>query len=125
MPTYSGSVVSSPVNDYCTVAEIKAMMQDNTWGATYDAILAILATRASRALDRFVGRANGAFYVTVDSTKYFDGSGGREQWIDELAATPTSVAVAETGALTTYTTWAATDYILWPYSSTPYLRLDV
>lgn len=117
------------VNDYCTAAEIKAAMPDVTWGSTYDTILGLFATRGSRAIDRYTNRKPGAFYVSADVTRYFDGSGGTELWIGELAAAPTTVQVAETGVLTTLTTWASTDYLLHPYNALddgePYRRLDI
>lgn len=124
------------VNDYCTAAEIKAVMPDGNWGSSYDTLLATLATRASRAIDRFTGRKPGAFKVDADVTQYFDGSDGPELWIGELAAAPTSVSVAEGGVVDSaagtggnYTAWAATDYLLWPYNALdegqPYVRLDV
>lgn len=100
-------------------------MPDTSWGSTYDAILTVLAKRASRAIDRFTGRDAGAFYVAVDTIRYYDGSGERDQWIDELAAAPTSVAVAEAGDLTDYTAWASSDYMVWPYHGGPYARLDI
>lgn len=124
------------VNTYVTNTEIKAVMPDGNWSTTYDTLLGTLATRASRAIDRFTGRKPGAFNVDADVTLYFEGSGTLEQWIGELAAAPTSVAVAEGGVIDSsagtggnYTTWAASDFICWPYNALddgqPYLRLDV
>lgn len=116
-------------NDYCTVADIQAAMPDGNWGASYDVELSRLATMASRLIDRVTRRAPGAYYVTADSTRVYDGSGTAELWVDELAAAPALVQVAETGDLSQFTTWAATDYLLWPYNAladgVPYLRLDV
>jgi len=116
-------------NDYCTNTEIKAAMPDGNWGSSYDTLLTALATRASRALDGLLKRMPGAFYVSADATYYFTGSGDAELWIGELAAAPTSVAVAESGDITSYTAWAATDYHLWPYNALsegmPYQRLDI
>lgn len=124
------------INDYCTAAEVKAAMPDGNWSTTYDVILASIATRASRAIDRFVMRAPGAFYVSADVTQYFNGNGTTKLRIGELAAAPTSVAVAETGIVDSsagtggsYTTYAATDYLLWPYNALnenePYQRIDI
>jgi hypothetical protein len=117
------------INDYCTNTEIKAVMPDQTWSITYDTLFTTLATRASRAIDRFSGRKPGAYKVDTDVTLYFDGSGTDVLEIDELAAAPTSVAVAETGDLTSLTTWAATDYLLEPYNALdryePYTRMAV
>lgn len=116
-------------NSYCTVADIKSAMPDGNWGATYDAELARLAEVASRVVDRVTRREPGAYSVTADSTRVFDGSGAALLWVDELAAAPALVEVAETGDTTAYTAWSATDYVAWPYNApslgVPYLRLDV
>jgi hypothetical protein len=126
--TFSLTQVTGSPADYATYTQIAAAMPDVTLGATYQAILTTLATRASRMIDSFLVREPGAFYVTADTTRYFDGTGDDLVGIDEIAAAPTSVSVAETGD-TTYTAWAATDYICWPYNALlmgyPYVRLDV
>ena len=120
-----------PINDYCTAAEIKAAMPDGNWGTSYDTLLSILAARASRTIDRYTARKPGAYKVDADVTRYYDGSGEAEQLIGELAAAPTSVAVAEGGDIKTptYTLWASTDYMLWPYNALdrgePYTRLVI
>jgi hypothetical protein len=115
--------------NYCTLAELKGAMPDTAWGASYDTLMNALITRASRLIDRAAGRANDAFYASTATARTFDGSGCREQWVDEMAAAPTLVEVSETGSLTTYETWASTDYMLWPYNAAaegrPYMRLDV
>ena len=106
-------------------------MPDGNWSTTYDTLLAVLAKRASRAIDRYLKRKPGAFYVNTDVTLYFTGSGSRTLWIGELAAAPTSVSVAETGDIVTpdYTLWAETDYMCWPFNALdagmPYVRLDI
>lgn len=112
-------------NAYCTAAEVKAVMPDSftTTDTDYDTLLGTLASRASRAIDRFCKRDSGAFYADTDETRYFDGSGMDELLIDELAAAPTSLSVAEDGI--NYTDWTTEDYILWPYNRTPYTRILV
>ncbi len=116
--------------DYCTAAEVMELMPDTEWTGKYAPLLASLATRASRLIDRLVGREPGAFAVgaSAASARVFDGSGGRELWVDEMAAVPALVEVDETGDLS-YVAWAASDYVAWPYNATllsrPYLRLDV
>lgn len=122
--------------DYCTAAQVKAHMQEafGTSGS-YDAELAALVTRASREIDRLTLRAPNA-YAATSATRYFDGSGCGQLWIDEIASAPTSVSVAEAGQADdasgsggSYTVWAASDYRLWPYDATqwglPYTRLDI
>ncbi len=122
--------------DYCTVAEVQAVLPDVSWGTSYDVLLAELITRASRAIDRFTGREPGAYAAGTDSTRWFDGSGTDEQWIDELAAAPTAVLVAGGGQVDgaggtggSYTEWSVSDYRPWPHNALernePYLRLDV
>ena len=123
-------------NDYAVLTEVKAALPDTNWGTAYDAILTALITRASRALDRFTSYWPGAFFASVDETRYYDGDGTSRQWIDHLAAVPTTLAVAETGIVDTdvgaggsYTTWLAADYMLWPRNALrdgqPYQRIDV
>lgn len=116
------------MTDYCEVGDILEHMPDTTFAPEYENTFRLLITRASRLIDRATARPDGAFYASADSVRYFDGSGQREQWIGELAAAPTTVQVDEGGA-GTYTTWAGTDYILWPYNAAadgkPYTRLDV
>lgn len=102
---------------YCTAAEIKAALPDGNWGTSYDTLLATLAEQASRLIDKYLRRKPGAFSVVSDVTRYFDGNGEQRLFIGELAAAPTTVQVAETGDLNTLTTWASTDYILYPLNA--------
>jgi len=122
--------------DYVTLSEVKAAMPDTQWTIAYDTILAAAITRASRDIDLFTQRGDNEFAASADATRYFDGSGNTDLWIGELAAVPTSVAVAEGGDVDssagtggTYTTWAASDFLAWPYNAAlrgrPFLRLDV
>jgi hypothetical protein len=122
-------------NDYCTHADIEAANPDVTWGTTYDALGALLATRASRLIDRHAKVEPGFFSVSEDTTRWFAGTGGSSLWIGRLAAAPTTVSVALTGVVDgpagtggTYTAYAATDYQLWPANALlvgePYQRID-
>ena len=114
--------------DYCTASDVKAALPDGNWGETYNSVLASCVTRASRAIDAYLKRAPGAFAVTTDSTRYFDGTGGAVLWPGEFISV-TSLSVAETGDFTAYTLWPATDYVLWPYNAAaegmPYERIDI
>jgi hypothetical protein len=121
--------------DYATVAEIKADMPDSGFSSTdttYDTVLGEMVTAASRLIDREVGGWPNYFYPTTDSeTRYYDGSGDIEQWIDPMVSL-TSVSVSESGgrASTSYTDWTLdTDYYVWPYNyddiGQPIQRLDV
>jgi hypothetical protein len=123
--------------DYATVTQVKAHAPEMVGtSTTYDAILTSLVTRASRAIDTFTLRAPDAYKVASTSTRYFDGSGCAQLWVDEMAAAPTAVSVAESGVIDdsggtggTYTAWSASDYLLWPYNAPdwrqPYLRIDI
>ena len=100
-------------NSYCTIAEIKEVLPDATWGTTYDVILTKLALRASRAVDRFTKRSPGSF-CPEEVTKYFSSDGSIEVFVDELAAAPSSVSIAEDGDITDLTVLSADDYYLYP-----------
>lgn len=119
------------VNNYTTKADIKRALTDaiDQADTQYDALLDELSAAASRAIDRFLGKKPGYFQVDADVTLWFDGSGKRELWIEPLAAAPTSVKVAETGDPAVLTTYAASNFILWPYNALdlgiPYTRLDI
>jgi hypothetical protein len=111
-------------NNYTNVDELKGLFPANRLPVDYDAVLDDMIETASREIDAFLGREPGTFYVTADSTRYFDGCGGLDLWVDELAALPTTIAVAESGVTDdatgtggTYTTWAVTDYYMWPQNA--------
>lgn len=142
-------------NDYCTISNVKGYLPqffglppytDTTW----DAELTTLVDVQSRQFDRLVMKKPGYFAVSTPTTRYYDGpstafprvdggytderiSGGylanASLWIDEIAAVPTQVAVAQTGNLTQYTNLTSTDFICWPYNAPddgkPYNRLDL
>lgn len=121
-----------PVLDYCTLIELKQAVPDGTgnssqWGSAYDALLTALITRASRALDLYCNRKNGAFNVGADTQRYYDGHKAITRQIgtvnypflkiDELAQAPTSVEVSQTGLAADFVAWQTSDYILWPYNA--------
>lgn len=121
---------------YVTNTEIKAAMPNPSWDTTYDTLLTTLATRASRMVDRHTGRHPGAYAVSATEVRYYDGNNESCLRVDEMAAAPSAVAVAETGLIDdstdangTYTTWASSDYYLMPYNSgdtvTPFYELHV
>lgn len=116
--------------DYCTTTDLQSDIPDSPLATSTDAglitALGNMITAASRLIDMEVGRWPNYFYPTSDdATRYFDGSGEREQEIDE-AVSITSVSVAESGgvAASDYTAYTLnTDYILWPYNSIPTRKL--
>lgn len=113
------------VNDYINLVNIRQAMPDEAWGGTYDALFATLATAASRDIDSIAGWWPGAFSVTDDTTRHYDGSGNRRQWIDPLCAEPTAVSFSQTGnpVDVTYTalgidqTNSEPDYFMQPYNA--------
>lgn len=121
---------------YCSIADVQQHLPDGTWGTSYEKLLDALCVRASRDIDLYTERKAGAYCADTDVTLYFAGKGRSELWIDELAALPTTLAVAESGLVDnaantggTYTTWAARDFFLWPDNALedgkPFLRIDV
>ena len=107
--------------DYVTVAEVKGTLPDSDIDTLndYDAIFSAFITAASRLIDKEVGGWDNYFYPTTDGeTRYYDGSGELEQWIDPCV-TLTSVSVSEGGGRcsTCYTDWTEnTDFYVWPYN---------
>ena len=122
--------------DYITTNELKTALPDGSVATTYDTFLNYLVTTVSRCIDRFTKRHNDAFAVASATTRYFTGNGERVLDVDEMAAAPTAVAVAEAGDIDDasgtggdYTTWASSDYLLWPYNAPdldlPYSALEI
>jgi len=109
--------------NYTDLTELKADLPDLDSGVLddYDNVLSEMITAASRLIDREVGGWENYFYPsTVDSTRYYDGNGEVELYIDPMASL-TSVSVAESGgrASASYTDWEInTDYYTWPYNTT-------
>lgn len=111
--------------DYCTLAEVKAVIPSAGYGTAYDNLLTVLITRASRLIDNETNREAGAYATgTAGTARYFTGSGCADIWVDEMSSEPTTVEVDEVGDHT-YTTWAASDYMVWPYNRGPYTKLEV
>ena len=126
MTTFTGTTAFSSANVYTTVADIKALLPDNSaaFGTSMDVLYGTLITQASRMIDAHLAREPGAFSVNAEVTRYFDGNGKLTLFIGELAAVPSAVKVAESGDVDgsggtggTYTTWAASDYFPEPYNA--------
>lgn len=105
--------------DYCTIQEVKANPDLGISNdVEYDAALANYVTRASRMIDRYLGKWDNYFYPSTDAVaRYY--TGGDEPYIDIDEATEIStVAVSEFGEVTStgYTAWGSTDWYAWPYN---------
>lgn len=113
---------------YASSADIKVVLP-GTYTVAHDAVFEDLLQSGSRMADAYCGRHPGAFQVEADTIRYFTGSGNKMLDIDEIAVAPTTVAVSEQGSLTSYTTWAATEFILGPYNAPslgqPYTWLEL
>lgn len=109
--------------DYVKAAEIKNDIPDSPLfdvsDETYDNVLGNMVTAASRMIDRYVGGWDNYFYPTTDSqTRYFDGSGEEQIYIDPMVSL-ISVAVSESGGRQSsdYTDWTVdSDYFVAPYN---------
>lgn len=123
-------------NSYITNTQIQALMPDESWGTAYDSYLTTLAERASRILDRVLRVAPGAWAVGSTESRYYDGSGQLELFVDPMCALPTSVSVAETGVIDgaggtggTYTAWSTIDYLVepanWSQAGQPIRKLTI
>jgi hypothetical protein len=107
--------------DYCTLTEIKAEIPESGYSSStdYDASISALITVASRMIDRELGRWDNFFYPTTDTvTRYYDGSGGEVQRIDEAVSISTvSMSLQGLVGSTDYTDLDATDYFTRPYNT--------
>jgi len=109
--------------DYTNVLAVKADMPDSELFSStsydYDAVIQGMITGASRLIDKEVGGWPNYFYPTTDDqTRYYDGSGEVDLYVDPIISL-TSVYVSESGgrSLTDYTAWTEnTDYFVWPYN---------
>lgn len=115
--------------DYTTSTDVKAQIAEGfaSTDTSYDTLLAALITSASRLIDREVGKWPDYFYPsTSDTVRYFDGNETPHLWIDD-AVSITTVSVSDSGGRESsdYTDWSSSDWIAWPYNTTPITRIDV
>src|SRR3990167_1236048 len=118
---------------YATVLELRGALPDSGISSAYDILLTDLIRRASRALDRYTKWEAGSFAraSTDEETRYYDGSGGSQQWIDPYVVAPSLLAVSESGGLASsdYTSYPSTDWFVWPPNAAakgePYYRIDL
>lgn len=93
---------------YETVANLRAQM--NKTNTDDDAILALILDAASRAIDNFCNRPDGFRAASNATARLYTGSGRNWQKIDQCIEI-TLVEVKESIESSTYTAWAATDWI--------------
>lgn len=93
---------------YATTNELKD--QIGKTGVSSDAELEILLDAVSQFIDTFCNRPDGFDAATTATARTYVGSGGVIQWIDPCVQV-TQVSVKDSPSDTTYTAWAAADWI--------------
>lgn len=99
------------MTDYTTAEAVRERIKKVS--ANDDAVIGLVITAMSRMIDRYCNRPDGYFKAATTATaRLYMGSGKPTQRIDDCVEI-TAVAVKESVTDTTYTTWAADDYL--PY----------
>ena len=101
-------------NAYADLATLKFSGVLNITGTGFDIRLRELLETGSRLIDRYCNRH---FYVLV-ATRKFDGDGGTKLPVPDLISV-TSLKTDDNKDRTFETTWAATDYLLYPPNADP------
>ena len=101
-------------NAYADLSTLKSSGVLNITGTSYDTRLLDLLEAASRLIDQYCNRH---FYVLV-ATRKFDGDGGTTLFTPDLISV-TSLKTDDNKDRTFETTWAATDYLLYPPNAEP------
>jgi hypothetical protein len=80
---------------YCTLSELRTQIdKDGTSGAGGDAALNLIIDGVSRAIDQHCNRPDGFVAAAAGTARYYVGSGGHVQFIDECVAV-SAVAVKD------------------------------
>ena len=101
-------------NAYHELTTLKSAGALNITGTSYDTRLRDLLEAVSRSIDHYCNRH---FYVLL-TTRVFDGDGGTELNAPDLISV-TSLKTDDNKDRTFETTWAATDYLLYPSNAEP------
>ena len=101
-------------NAYSHLSTLKSSGVLNISGPGYDDRLRELLEVVSRMVDRYCNRH---FYV-LTTTHVYDSDGGSELHIQDLLSI-TSLKTDDNKDRTFETTWAATDYLLYPTNAEP------
>lgn len=96
---------------YCTAAEFRTQIEKtgNT-GADSDAALGVIIEAASRAIDHYCNRPDGFVAPANGTARVYAGQGKPYLLIDECTSV-SLVAVKQSASDTTYTSWAAGDWL--------------
>jgi hypothetical protein len=102
------------VNGYCTLVEVKASVTIDTSDVVDDVALEKCIEGASRNIDRYCRRR---FFVnSVDETRYYTPTNPNLVLIDDLVSI-TTLKTDDAGTRAYSTTWATTDYDLFPVNA--------
>lgn len=107
--------------DYTTTAVFKDAVKITA--SDRDDEIGRCITAASRLFDRLTRRDDNAF-VSTSGTKYLTPARADRLWVPDLLSI-TTLKTDDNADGTYETTWAATDYFLWPYDGPPYKRVEV
>ena len=114
---------------YASAADVRN--QINKASNVDDPTITAMIAAAEMAINNFCNRPDGFVSLTTATARLYTGSGLTYQWIDECTSI-TKLEVKDTATDSTYTTWAATDYIkasgdpAYPnFNRTPYTLLIV
>jgi len=109
------------VNGYCTLAEIKAGMTSGM-GSSQDVTIERVVTAVSRSIDKYCRR----WFYGISGTRYYTPIDSRVVDINDLGTSGSlTITTDEDGDRTYETSWASTDYDLWPYNDAPYVEVHV
>ena len=109
------------VNGYATLVEIKAAMTSGM-GTSQDTVIERVVTAVSREIDRHCRRR----FYGVSETRYYTPVDYAKLDIDDVGTSGSiTLKTDEDGDRTYETTWASTDFDLWPYNGAPYMEVHV
>ena len=101
-------------NTYLNVQTFKGTAALNVTSTAYDGRLLLLLEHVSRQVDRFCNRQ----FYSLTETRDFNGPGGTTLLCGDAVAL--SSLKEDTNQDGTFeTTWATSDYHLWPYNANP------
>lgn len=105
------------MTSYATIAQLKMQIdKQGSTGPADPANLQLLLDTATDMINGLCNRKDGFVAPAIANTRLFNGSGGPYQWIDECAAV-TLVEVKQSPTDTTYTVWAAANWM--PFTGDP------
>jgi hypothetical protein len=109
------------VNGYCTLVELKSGLTSGM-GTSQDSVIERVVTAVSREIDKHCRR----WFYGISGTRYYTPVDYAKLDIDDVGTSGSiTLKTDEDGDRTYETTWASTDYDLWPYNAAPYMEIHV